>query len=411
MTTIPMIHDDPRPRLGTAARLWLVAGALAAPLSALALVLAGWLLRAPGLRRGAGAVLTRRLMLAGPSRPVMLADGGTLPAGLLHDVALSDRMNLELDAAELDLAYVRALGPRRDLALVLRSMWAALLDRGGAPRGAETNHFNLFGVVVNNSETTLVLRTIEEMTLSHPNQLIVALGGASGPEPGRPAHVCFVNANNFNLALERPEYMEALRRADLVLPDGIGVKIALQMAGGRLRRNLNGTDLFPHLAEMFARREWPVYLLGATGPILDRARANIQRRHPGLVIAGMHDGYFKPDDELALCDAINASGAMAVLVGMGTPRQELWAERNAARLRVPLVMTLGGLLDFLGEKNRRAPLWMRQSGLEWVYRMLQEPGRMWRRYIIGNPVFLWRVRRWIRKRATETGARKGRQRP
>jgi N-acetylglucosaminyldiphosphoundecaprenol N-acetyl-beta-D-mannosaminyltransferase len=199
--------------------------------------------------------------------------------------------------------------------------------------------------------------------------------------------------------------MRVLRGAELVLPDGIGVKLALRMVGGKLRRNLNGTDLLPHLASLFIKREWPVFLLGATSEVLARAKANLARRHPGLVVAGVHDGYFKPADEAALCDEINASGAMVLLIGMGTPRQEQWAARNAPRLSVPLVLSMGGLLDFLGEKNRRAPLWMRQAGLEWVFRLLQEPRRMWRRYVIGNPVFLWRVRRWARSRPAP---RKGR---
>lgn len=270
---------------------------------------------------------------------------------------------------------------------------------------SRTDYFDLFGVVVNNSDTAAIIRTIEGMTLANPNLLIQSVGAG---DPSRPCHVGFVNANNFNIAVERPEYMAALRACDLVLPDGIGVKMALRMAGGELRRNLNGTDLFPHLCEMLVRHDWPVFLLGATDAVLAKASSNIQSRHPGIRIAGSHSGYFKPDDEAALCDKVAASGAMAVVIGMGTPRQELFVARNAGRLRVPLVLSMGGLLDFLGEKNRRAPMWMRNCGIEWVYRLLQEPGRMWRRYIIGNPVFLWRARQWIRQGRSNPNRRKGR---
>lgn len=371
---------------------WMALGRLASPATALALLTLGALRGSQKLRGRALEVLQGRRMLVGPSARV-----GRIPPGVFSEAAIAERMNLELSAEELDAAYAAAPGPRRDVAILLRTAWVALLGGRARRQGAKTDHFNLFGVVVNNSETPLVLRTVEGIVLSHPNLLVQSLGGVPGPEPSAPAHVCFVNANNFNLALERPEFMRALRAADLVLPDGIGVKIALQMAGGQLRKNLNGTDLFPHLATLFARREWPVFLLGATNAVLEKASANILRHHPELRIAGMHDGYFKREGEEALCAAINASGAMVLLIGMGTPRQEEFVARNQHRLHVAMVFSLGGLLDFLGEKNRRAPLWMRQAGLEWIYRLLQEPGRMWRRYIVGNPVFLWRARQWVRR--------------
>ncbi|MDX2175656.1 MAG: WecB/TagA/CpsF family glycosyltransferase [Candidatus Sumerlaeia bacterium] len=371
-------------------RAWRLAGRLASPASALALALLG-------RRRAARDVLAGRRTLVGPSRPLALADGSTLPGGAYSEHRLSERMNLDADRAELDGAYARRLGPKADFAILLRALWASTLDGREAHRDPG-DHFNLFGIVVNNSETPRVLRTVESLVDSHPNFILQSLPEAP-TEPAAPAHVAFVNANNLNLAVERPDYRRALAAADLILPDGIGVKIALRMAGGRLRKNLNGTDLFAPLAELFARRGWPVFLLGGTAAVLARAESNIARANPSLRIAGTRDGYFAHEDEAALCEAVAASGAMALLIGMGTPRQELFVARNAHRLRVPLVLSMGGLLDFLGGKNKRAPLWMRQAGLEWVFRIIQEPGRMWRRYVLGNPVFLWRARRWIRSQA------------
>jgi N-acetylglucosaminyldiphosphoundecaprenol N-acetyl-beta-D-mannosaminyltransferase len=357
-----------------------------------------------------GEVLFGRRTLVGPSKPRPAANGARIRAGIFNDYDLSMRMNLELSAEELDDAYLRKAGPKADLTLLLRSLWALALNaQAGTEDGNPTaDHFNLFGVIVNNADTAGILATIRSLTISHPNHLVQMLPEAPATA-GAPAHVAFVNANNFNLALERDDYMKVLRKADLVLPDGVGVKLALQMAGGRLRKNLNGTDLIPHLSDLFVREDWPVFLLGASAQVLARAKANLERRHPGLRIVGVHDGYFKPGDEPALCEEINRSGAIALIIGMGTPRQELWAAANAPRLKVALILSMGGLLDFLGEKNRRAPLWMRQAGLEWVYRLMQEPGRMWKRYIVGNPLFLWRVRTWIRARKT-TRAPKGRQR-
>jgi len=392
------------PRLSAPARLWMALGRIASPGSALVILAARLLTGAKNLKGKGMAVMAGRLSLVGPGTPRKLPSGRMIPAGVFSESDLSRRMNLELSAEELDASYLRRLGPRKDLAILLRGLWALALDRGPAEERADTDHFNLFGVIVNNSETDRILKTIESLAVSHPNMLIKMLPG--GPaEPAPPTHVCFVNANNFNLALERPEYLKVLRGSDLVLPDGIGVKIGLQMAGGRLRKNLNGTDLLPHLSELFIRRDWPVFLLGATSEVLARAKANLEKRHPGIRVAGMHDGYFKAENEADLCEEINRSGAVALIIGMGTPRQEMWAARNAQRLQLPLVLSMGGLIDFLGEKNRRAPLWMRQAGLEWVFRLLQEPGRMWRRYIIGNPVFLLRVRKWVGKSSTPRKAR------
>jgi len=211
-----------------------------------------------------------------------------------------------------------------------------------------------------------------------------------------PAHACFVNAHNFNLATDNPEYMRVLKQADFVLPDGIGVKFALRMAGGCLRKNLNGTDLFPPLMAAIGQEGWGMYLLGAEPAVLEHACENIRRMYPQVRIAGCHNGYFTPEEEPVIVEEINRSGAQVLVLGMGTPRQELWVARNLTRLRLPLAMSMGGVLDFLGGKNKRAPLWMRQCGLEWFYRMIQEPRRLWRRYIIGNNIFVFRALKWVR---------------
>jgi N-acetylglucosaminyldiphosphoundecaprenol N-acetyl-beta-D-mannosaminyltransferase len=115
-------------------------------------------------------------------------------------------------------------------------------------------------------------------------------------------------------------------------------------------------------------------------------------RYPQLKIAGARDGYFSPEEEEGVVDAINGSGARILLVAFGAPRQELWLARWRDRLLAPVSMGVGGLFDFYSGRIPRAPLWMREMGLEWVYRLMQEPGRMWRRYVIGNPLFLYRVR-------------------
>ncbi len=241
--------------------------------------------------------------------------------------------------------------------------------------------------MINNART-------EEMHRSLWHMLQTRLPGAG---PG--AMITFVNAHNLNIAHEREDYRRILADADLILPDGIGVKLAARWAGQPLRHDLNGTDLFPDLMELCTREEWKVFFLGAEQEVLDRAVANTRERFPDVQVAGSHHGYFGPDGEADLAAAINAAGADIVVIGMGTPRQELVAARLRPLLRVRGLFCMGGILDFVGGKNARAPQWMRRGGLEWCYRLWLEPGRMWRRYVLGNPLFLWRATRYCRMEA------------
>jgi exopolysaccharide biosynthesis WecB/TagA/CpsF family protein len=356
--------------------------------------------QASRLQRGARRLLNGERTLIGPSKPQSKDGRVFLRKGIISDARLCRMMNLEFSREELDNLYCQQVNPKKDLALLIRGIWVFLIsgEPGNTPL---TQYFNLFDVVVNNSELDRVIDTIKKMIESHPNCINQMLAQV---EENRhddqyfpPAHTCFVNANNFNLAVEKPKYLQALRHAELVLPDGIGVKIALRMAGGHLRKNLNGTDLLPFLIELLISNSWPLYLLGADSQTLKKAISNLQSQYPDLNICGSHDGFFKEENEEALCKDIVDTGTFVLIVGMGTPRQELWVERNQNRLPIPMVLTMGGLIDFIGEKNKRAPGWMRQAGLEWIFRILQEPRRMWKRYIIGNPVFLWRTRQWIKK--------------
>jgi len=120
------------------------------------------------------------------------------------------------------------------------------------------------------------------------------------------------------------------------------------------------------------------------------------QRFPDLRIAGARDGYFTTEEEPAVVAEINDSGAAILLVAFGVPRQELWIASRRNELKTPVCLGVGGLFDFYSGRIARAPVWMREIGLEWVWRMLQEPKRMWRRYIIGNPLFLSRVWRQMR---------------
>jgi len=203
--------------------------------------------------------------------------------------------------------------------------------------------------------------------------------------------IAFVNPDCLNIAYKRVDYANALRRSALVLPDGIGIHLGCRLLGLSLHANVNGTDLFPRLCQRLADEGLSIYFLGGGPGIAEETARRIQASYPGLTVAGARDGYFSPDQDEAVVKAINNASAHVLLVGMGAPRQELWLARNHSSLTPPIQMGVGGLFDFYSGRIPRAPMWMREIGLEWLWRLIQEPGRLWRRYVIGNPLFLFRV--------------------
>lgn len=203
-----------------------------------------------------------------------------------------------------------------------------------------------------------------------------------------PAFVAHTNAHTVNLAFDDPEFLGVLRRADLILNDGKGVMLAARIHGKRFERDLNGNFFSPLLLRRCAERGWSVFLLGAGPGVAVRAAEMLERQIPGLKIAGTLDGYFETD-EVAI-EAIMRSGADVVLVGMGNPLQERWIDRCLDRTGARLGVGVGAFFDFITGEVPRAPGWMNRFGLEWVHRLALEPKRMWRRYILGNPKFVWR---------------------
>ena len=206
---------------------------------------------------------------------------------------------------------------------------------------------------------------------------------------GRCKQVSFLNAHCVNVAQHDSDYRSSLRKSDLVLPDGIGVKLAFQHQGGALKDNVNGTDLFPLLCRHLDRAGGArIFLLGGRPGVAEGVSQWISDRFQNLEVVGLSHGYFR--DETALLKQIKESGAQLVLVAMGVPLQETWLSRNLSQLNA-VTLGVGGLFDFFSGAQKRAPLWLRRLHMEWAYRLWREPGRMWRRYLIGNIVFLSRL--------------------
>lgn len=207
---------------------------------------------------------------------------------------------------------------------------------------------------------------------------------------GHKAIVNFANAHCINVSYRDETYFRVLQQSTLVLPDGSGIRLAMKLHGIDLRENLNGTDLFPELCKLAAREGFSIYLFGAAPGVAAQVESNMTKKIPGLKIAGTHHGYFDEDRVETVIDEINRSGADILLVAMGIPTQEKWLAKHAHRLNTTINMGVGGLFDFYAERISRAPLWLRKMGMEWTWRLLQEPVRMWRRYILGNPEFVLR---------------------
>lgn len=215
----------------------------------------------------------------------------------------------------------------------------------------------------------------------------------------RPRHLCYVNAHSLNLAYGDDGYRDVISRADLVLNDGIGLDLAARMRGRRFPENLNGSDFTHRLLALAAAEGWRVYLYGGQPGVAAAARDRLCAAIDGLEIVGVCDGYSdKSDAEIAA--GIRAARADAVIVALGQPKQELWLDAHLAATGCHLGVGVGAYLDFVSGRVPRAPLWMNRMGIEWLFRLAQEPGRMWRRYVVGNPLFLWRA--W-QLRTAETG--------
>jgi exopolysaccharide biosynthesis WecB/TagA/CpsF family protein len=207
----------------------------------------------------------------------------------------------------------------------------------------------------------------------------------------------FVNADCLNIAYHHWDYRQALKKSAHIFADGSGIRIASKMLKEQLLGNVNGTDLFPQLCERLADTPFSIYLLGAKPQVAQHAALLMQQRYSGLKIAGTHDGYFTIQETSQLIEKINQSGASVLLVGMGAPRQEIWLAQHRAQLNPAVCIGVGGLFDFYSGHISRAPLWVREIGLEWVWRLSQEPSRLWKRYLIGNPLFLYRVWKQVRQ--------------
>ncbi len=224
---------------------------------------------------------------------------------------------------------------------------------------------------------------------------------------GTPSQHCVVNAAKAVAMADDERLREIVASCDLVNADGQAVVWASRLLGVPLPERVAGIDLFEALLARAARKGWAVYFLGARQHVVDAVVERARREHPALRIAGRHHGYLHAQhDTDEVVAQVRAAAPDILFVGMPSPKKEYWLAENLERLGVPFCMGVGGSFDVYAGKTRRAPKWMQDAGLEWLYRFAQEPRRMWKRYIIGNARFVCLVARERRRRGMSFGRRR-----
>jgi len=207
---------------------------------------------------------------------------------------------------------------------------------------------------------------------------------------GRARAVFIVNAHTVNLAYEDAGYRAVLNAADVVFGDGTGVRMAARLRGVELKDNLVGTDLLPEFFAATRDQNFRYFLLGGAPGTAARAAAQLEQSFPGIRIAGYHHGYIEREQTQDVLGLLHRTAPDMLLVGLGNPRQERWIHDHLPRLNVPVSIGVGGLFDHWAGNLRRAPEWVRGYGMEWVQLLMQQPHK-WRRYVLGNPKFVFRA--------------------
>lgn len=224
------------------------------------------------------------------------------------------------------------------------------------------------------------------------------------------ASILHANVHAINLACRHAWLARVFEQADLVFCDGAGVQLGARILGQRLPERITYADWLWRLAAWCASEHLSLFLLGARPGVAAQAADRLRERCPGVTIAGTHHGYFDKTpgsaESLAVVQHLNAARPHIVIVGFGMPAQERWVHHHRLAINAPVILTGGAAFDYVSGHLRRAPAWMTRHGLEWLGRMLIEPGRLTGRYLLGNPLFLMRVLRARMRRGANAPPRR-----
>jgi len=221
--------------------------------------------------------------------------------------------------------------------------------------------------------------------------------------PGAAMQVFGVNAQVATLVRTNPRFAKAVASATVKYPDGISVVIASHLLGRPLISRIPGGEMMESLCRLGAKEGLSAYFLGGLPGAAERTAEILKTRYPGLKIAGARCPPYNfetdPEESAQVIKSIQESAPDMLFVGLGVPKQEIWIAENSAILPIGLAFPVGAALDTTAGLRKRAPVWARRTGTEWLYRLAMEPRRLWRRYLIGNPAFAVMIlRQWIRER-------------
>lgn len=205
---------------------------------------------------------------------------------------------------------------------------------------------------------------------------------------GVPTQHVVINASKVNLMEKDTELRRIVNECPLINADGASIVWAAKKLGIPLKERVTGIDLFQNLISLANDKGYKVYLFGAKEEVVTKVKDIFEKQYPNLKIAGYRNGYFTQADEPEMVKNMAESGADMMFVAFSSPKKEYWVNKYLNDLNIPFVMGVGGSFDVVAGVTERAPKWMQNHGLEWFYRFIQEPGRMWKRYIVGNAEFV-----------------------
>jgi len=207
----------------------------------------------------------------------------------------------------------------------------------------------------------------------------------------QPFLATYLNAHNFNLLFKNQEYLESIQKANFLYADGWGAVFAARLLGKRLPGRLTAKDFFNDFCQKIESEKLSVFLLGNQEKIIRKTAEIINNQFPQIKIKGFHHGFFSKKDEKKIVTEINFQKPDFLIAGLGSPRQEIWLAKNLFRLKIRVGWCVGGLFNFVSGANPACPKLLGDWGFEWFFRLVTEPKRLWRRYLIGGPEFFYRL--------------------
>lgn len=205
---------------------------------------------------------------------------------------------------------------------------------------------------------------------------------------GKPVQHVVINASKVNLMENDLELRKIVNSCPLINADGASIVWAAKKLGVPLKERVTGCDLFQELVKLASEKNYKIYLFGAKEEVVVKVKEIFEEKYPSIQIVGYRNGYFTESDEPEIVRNMAESGADMMFVAFSSPKKEYWVSKYINQLKIPFVMGVGGSFDVVAGITDRAPMWMQKHGLEWFYRFIQEPRRMWKRYIIGNAKFV-----------------------